>query len=89
MNSVPVYFKAVEMEWCLGDAHLQWCCRVRVVKESDSKSDGVSPHRFESCRQRKFLMRSNSILKLFFGDIFRTKDFHMKETKLGFRNPVN
>ena len=27
-------------------------CRGRVVKALDSKSNGVSPHRFESCRQR-------------------------------------
>ena len=28
---------------------------VRVVKESDSKSDGLCPHRFESCGPRSFL----------------------------------
>ena len=27
---------------------------VRVVKESDSKSDGLCPHRFESCGPRSF-----------------------------------
>ena len=28
------------------------CCRGRVVKAMDSKSIGLCPHRFESCRQR-------------------------------------
>ena len=32
-------------------------CRGRVVKALDSKSNGVSPHRFESCRQRIFFQK--------------------------------
>ena len=31
---------------------------VRVVKESDSKSDGLCPHRFESCGPRSFGLSS-------------------------------
>ena len=27
-----------------------------MVKESDSKSDGLCPHRFESCRLRNFFV---------------------------------
>ena len=30
------------------------CCGVRVVKEMDSKSIGLCPHRFESCPQRQY-----------------------------------
>ena len=32
---------------------------VRVVKESDSKSDGLCPHRFESCGPRSFMFSLN------------------------------
>ena len=43
---------------------LSWCgkwvgwqgCDGRVVKALDSKSNGIFPHRFEPCSQRKFLL---------------------------------
>ena len=38
-----------------------YCCRGRVVKAMDSKSIGLCPHRFESCRQRSFWVRLRRI----------------------------
>lgn len=39
-------------------------CDVRVVKEFDSKSNGLCPHRFESCSQRVFFSPYNHVFFL-------------------------
>ena len=40
-------------------------CDVRVVKEFDSKSNGLCPHRFESCSQRNFFFYKFVTIEIF------------------------
>ena len=42
-----------------------WGCDGRVVKASDSKSDGIFPHRFEPCSQRVILIAFSSHIAFF------------------------
>ena len=55
-----------------------WCSRGRVVKAFDSKSNGVSPRRFESCRLRNSFFFSF----LFFNEIKQTKNRYTATTKM-------
>ena len=50
---------------------------VRVVKESDSKSDGLCPRRFESCSSRTFFKSEHIHIRIYFHfSIFVNGNFH-------------